>query len=73
MASEVLKQLYLAQSALGEDLLTEDIGDLLDGDALVGLVVNGGTERRGYRQQMQMRRGRRRVWSRSTRDDECHE
>ena len=73
MASEVLKQLYLAQSALGEDLLTEDIGDLLDGDALVGLVVNGGTERRGYRQQMQMRRGRRRVWSRSSRDDECHE
>lgn len=42
MASEVLQQLDLAQCALGEDLLAEDIGDLLDGDALVGLVVHGG-------------------------------
>lgn len=43
MAAEVLEQLNLAQSALGEDLLAEYIGDLLDGDALVGLVVDGST------------------------------
>ena len=56
MAAEVLEKLDLAQSALGQNLLAKNIGDLLDGDALVGLVVNGGTGRRGYRQQMQ--RGR---------------
>lgn len=38
----MLQQLDLAQSALGEDLLAEDIGDLLDGHALVRLVVNRG-------------------------------
>lgn len=48
MASEVLKELDLTQGALGQDLLAEDIGDLLDGDTLVALVVNGGTvETRG--------------------------
>lgn len=39
LASEVLEQLDLAEGALGEDLLAEDVGDLLDGDALAGLVV----------------------------------
>lgn len=43
VSSEVLQELYLAQSPLGQDLLAENIGDLLDGDALVGLVVDGGT------------------------------
>lgn len=43
MASEVLKELDLTQGALGQDLLAEDIGDLLDGDTLVALVVDGGT------------------------------
>lgn len=42
VASEVLQQLDLAQGALGEDLFAEDIGDLLDGDALAGLVVGRG-------------------------------
>lgn len=42
MTAEVLKQLDLAQSALGENLLAEDIGDLLDGHAFVGLGVDGG-------------------------------
>lgn len=42
VAPEVLEQLDLAQGALGQDLLAEDIGDLLDGDSLVGLVVDGG-------------------------------
>jgi hypothetical protein len=37
--SEVLQQLDLTQRALGEDLLAEDIGDLLDGHALARLVV----------------------------------
>jgi hypothetical protein len=46
MASEVLKQLDLAQCALGEDLLAEYIGDLLDGNSFVGLIVDGGTMRR---------------------------
>ena len=39
MASEVLQQLDLAQGALGQDLLAEDIGDLLDGYTFTGLVV----------------------------------
>ena len=42
MAAEVLQELDLAQGALGQDLLAEHIGDLLDGDALVRLVVHGG-------------------------------
>jgi hypothetical protein len=41
MASEVLQQLDLAQRTLGKDLLAEDIGNFLDGDSLVGLVVDG--------------------------------
>lgn len=40
VAAKVLQQLDLAQGALGEDLLAEDIGDFLDGDALVRLVVD---------------------------------
>jgi hypothetical protein len=40
VAPEVLEQLDLAQGALGQNLLAEDIGDLLDGDTLVGLVVD---------------------------------
>lgn len=43
---EVLQELDLAQRALGEDLLTEDIGDLLNGYALAGLVVRGGASSR---------------------------
>jgi hypothetical protein len=39
----VLQQLDLAQRALCEDLLAEDIGDLLDGHAFAGLVVGGRT------------------------------
>jgi hypothetical protein len=42
MASEVLEELDLTQGALGQDLLAEDIGDLLDGDTLVALVVDSG-------------------------------
>lgn len=42
MAAEVLQQLDLAQGALGENLLAEDIGDLFDGDTLVGLSVDRG-------------------------------
>jgi len=43
MSSEMLQELDLAQGALGQDLLTKDIGDLLDGDTFVGLIVHGGT------------------------------
>lgn len=42
MSSEVLQQLDLTESSLGEDLLAEDIGNLFDGDTFVGLVVHGG-------------------------------
>lgn len=42
VTSKVLQQLDLAQGALGEDLFAENIGDLLDGDALAGLVVGSG-------------------------------
>jgi hypothetical protein len=41
VSPEVLQELDLAQSALGENLLAKDIGDLLDGDPLVGLIVHG--------------------------------
>jgi hypothetical protein len=43
VAAEVLQELDLAECTLGQDLLAEDIGDLLDGDALVRLIVHGGT------------------------------
>ena len=41
--SKVLEQLDLAQGTLGEDLLAEDVGDLLDGHALARLVVGSRT------------------------------
>lgn len=40
MPPEVLEELDLSQGPLGQDLLAEDIGDLLDSHALVGLVVD---------------------------------
>lgn len=43
MAAEVLEQLDLTQSPLGENLLTEHIGDFLDGHALASLNVGRGT------------------------------
>ena len=43
VAPEVLEELDFSQGALGQDLLTEDIGHLLDGDAIAGLNVLGGT------------------------------
>jgi hypothetical protein len=46
VSPEVLQQLDLAQGTLGQDLLAKDIGDLLDGDTLVGMVIDGGTKRR---------------------------
>lgn len=42
VSPEVLEQLDLAQCALGENLLAKDICDLLDGDAFLSLVVDGG-------------------------------
>jgi hypothetical protein len=42
MAAEMLEELDLAQSALGQNLFAENIGDLLDGDTLVCCIVNGG-------------------------------
>lgn len=44
MSSEMLQQLDLPQGALGQDLLAEDIGDLLDRDTLSCLVVAGCTD-----------------------------
>lgn len=46
MSPEVLQKLDLAQCSLGEDLLAEYIGNLLDGYTLVGLVVYRSTVRR---------------------------
>jgi hypothetical protein len=37
MSSEMLQQLYFSQRTLREDLLGEDICNLLDRDAFVGL------------------------------------
>jgi hypothetical protein len=55
VSPEVLEQLDLAQGALGQDLLAEDIGDLLDGNALVRLVVDGGAVGGGSRRQQSVR------------------
>ena len=40
MPSEMLQQLDLPQGTLGQDLLAEDIGDLLDGDPGVIAAVD---------------------------------
>jgi hypothetical protein len=39
----MLQKLDLSQGTLRQNLLAEDIGNLLDGHALVGLVVRRGT------------------------------
>lgn len=44
MAPEMLEQLDLSQGALGEDLLAEDVGDLLDGDTFASLGVGRGAK-----------------------------
>jgi len=43
VASEMLEQFYFSQGALGQDLLAEDIGDFLDGNALTRLDIRGST------------------------------
>jgi hypothetical protein len=45
LTSEVLQELDLAQGALGQDLLAEDICDLLDSYSLARLVIRGRTAR----------------------------
>lgn len=45
MTSKVLEELDLAQGTLRQNLLAEDIGDLLDGYAFIGLVIHGRTGR----------------------------
>lgn len=44
MPAEVCKQLQLTQRTLGEDLLAEDVGELLDGHAFSRLVVGRGAD-----------------------------
>jgi hypothetical protein len=44
VTTEVLQQLDLAQGALGQDLLGEDICDLFDSDAFASLVVGGSAD-----------------------------
>lgn len=44
VSSKMLQQLDLAQCALSKNLLAEDIGNLLDGYTLTGLVVGSGTD-----------------------------
>jgi hypothetical protein len=41
MPAKVLQELDLAQGALGQDLFAKDIGDLLDGHAVVRQVIHG--------------------------------
>lgn len=43
VASEVLQQFDFPECSLGEDLFAKDIGHLLDGGTLAGLLVQGGT------------------------------
>lgn len=46
MAAEVLEELDLAQGSLGKNLLAENIGDFLNGNAFAGLSVGCGTATR---------------------------
>ena len=39
MTTEMLKQLNFSEGALGQNLFAEDIGHLLNGNTLAGLVV----------------------------------
>jgi hypothetical protein len=41
VASEVLKELDLSESSLGQNLLAEDICDLLDGNSFASLAIGG--------------------------------
>jgi hypothetical protein len=43
VSSEVLQKLDLSQGTLGQNLLAEDIGDLLDRNALIGLAIGRST------------------------------
>jgi hypothetical protein len=43
VAAEVLKKLNLSQCPLGQNFLAEDIGNLLDGDALASMNIRGST------------------------------
>jgi hypothetical protein len=43
VASEVLEKLDLSQCPLGQNFLAEDIGNLLDGDALTSMNICGST------------------------------
>jgi hypothetical protein len=43
VTAEVLEQLDLSQCALGQNLLAEDVGNLLDSDTFACLDVGGGT------------------------------
>jgi hypothetical protein len=56
--SEVLQELDFTQSALGQDLLAEDVCDLLDGHSFASLVVRGrAAQRNGYQHDIPVDRG----------------
>lgn len=57
MTTKVLKQLDFAKSALGENLLAEYIGDFLDSNTFVRLVVHRCAVRGKARQSRQSRQG----------------
>ena len=57
-ASEVLQQLDLTKRTLGQDLLAEDVGHLLDGHALTCLVVGRGTVGTRSASRMRLAEGR---------------
>lgn len=42
MSPKVLEELDLAKGTLCQNLLAKDIGDLFDGNSLVGLAIYGG-------------------------------
>lgn len=47
VAAEVLQQLDFSQGALGQDLLAEHVGNLLDGDAITRDIIVCGTRSEG--------------------------
>jgi hypothetical protein len=50
VASEVLEKFDLSQCPLGQDLLAEDIGNLLDSDTFASMNICGSTKINDHRQ-----------------------
>jgi hypothetical protein len=56
MPSEMLQKFDLSQRTLGQNLLAENIGDLLDRNSFIGLGIGRGTEEKTVRVCLEQRK-----------------